>query len=73
MKLSREQQEALLRLAGHEGWHTLLGLVAEREQHAARRLCDQDFTQLLEVGRLQGELRAFRWLKEVVQRASESD
>lgn len=71
MKLSREQREALLRLTSHDGWQVLLGLVAEREQHATRRLADQDFAQLLEVGRLQGELRAYRWLKEVAQRAGE--
>lgn len=71
MALSSEQEEKLLRLARSEGWDVLVDRIKLWEEDHTRRLASADFGNLLDVGRLQGQITALRQVVEFVNRRRE--
>lgn len=63
--------DKLRRLAHHEGWAVLERVLRSWQDAAARRLTDAEFTDLLHVGRLQGEITALRRVVAFVNNRSE--
>lgn len=63
--------DKLARLARHEGWAVLERVLAEWQDVATRRLTEARFSDLLEVGRLQGEITALRRVLGLVNNRAE--
>lgn len=68
MKITREDAEKLNRIVMHEGWAVLMRYMEEFEKHWSRQLAEEHFTDLLAVGRLQGQITALRKFRTFVER-----
>lgn len=68
MRWTESDREKMRRLLMQEGWEVLTRWMEEFKKECARDLAVKGFDNLLEVGRLQGQITAIERLQEVVKR-----